>query len=68
MKTNSTTNATPKAGNQPWVVVLNAGTGDQTISKDAPTFAAALSHRRSLKDPSADVMKRLPDGTLTTEF
>lgn len=51
-----------------WVVVVNAGTGDQTIAKEAPTCAAALSHRRSLKDPSADVMKRLPDGTLTTEF
>jgi hypothetical protein len=68
MKTNSTTNATPKAGNQPWVVVVNAGAADQTISKEAPTFTAALLHPRSLKDPSADVMKRLPDGTLTTEF
>jgi hypothetical protein len=62
------TNTTPDALNLPWVVVVNAGTADQTISKEVPTCAAALLHRSSLKDPSADVMKRLPEGTLTTEF
>lgn len=62
------TNNFSQARNLPWVVVVNAGTADQTISKEASTFAAALLRRRSLNDPSADVMKRLPDGALTTEF
>lgn len=61
-------NAIPRAPRLPWVVVVSAGTTDQHIVKEAPTFAAAWRYRQGLKDATADVMKRLPNGLLTTEY
>lgn len=52
----------------PWVVVENAGTDNQNVVHESASFMAALQHWQGLLDPSADVMKRLPDGTLTTEY
>ena len=52
----------------PWVVVVNAGANNQSVVHESPSFTAALQHWQDLLDPTADVMKRLPDGTLTTEY
>lgn len=51
----------------PWVVVINAGTDEEDIWGDYPSFREAVAAVDEL-DESADVMKRLNDGTLTTEF
>lgn len=51
----------------PWVVVTNAGTDDEDIVNDFPTFAAALQCADEHGE-DADVMKRRDDGSLTTEF
>lgn len=55
---------------KPFVVVTNPGTDTEEIWSDHPTFAQA---RKALAKAqheagSADVMRRLDDGTLTTEF
>lgn len=54
----------------PWVVVSHPGTDSEEIWDSHPTFAAATVAMNALKRAGepADVMKRLPDGTLTTEF
>ena len=52
----------------PWVVVVNAGTDNQEVVNESPSFMAALQYWEGLADPTSDVMKRLPDGTLTTEY
>lgn len=54
----------------PWVVVTDAGTDHQRIYDDYPSFACA---RIGLKEldyqvGNADIMKRLDDGSLTTEY
>lgn len=54
----------------PWVVVTDAGTDLQRIFDDYPSFSSA---QIGLKDldyqlGNADIMRRLDDGTLTTEF
>jgi len=56
--------------NHPWVVVTDAGTDDQRIFNDYPTFGSAKVGLKDLdyKLGGADIMKRLADGTLTTEF
>jgi hypothetical protein len=56
------------ATSMPWVVVTNAGQDDQTIVSQAPSMGLAFQLKAELHDPSADVMKRLPNGKLTTEF
>lgn len=53
-----------------WVIVENAGTDNEGIWSDHYTQSAAI---RELKDAGGrengfDLMKRLADGTLTTEF
>jgi hypothetical protein len=52
----------------PWVIVTAAGTKEQTIIAQARSMPLALQVKVELYDPSADVMKRLPSGELTTEF
>ena len=52
---------------KPWAVVLNPGQDDQTIWECFHTYADAAGALDQAGKP-ADVMKRLPDGTLTTEF
>lgn len=53
-----------------WVVVTGAGTDDESIWSDHYSFDEA---RHSLKqaidsEGNADILKRLLDGTLTTEY
>ena len=52
---------------RPWVIVMHAGTDAEAVDSDWPTHAAAVGALTDA-DEFADVMKRLPDGTLTTEF
>lgn len=51
----------------PWVVVIRPGQDDEDIWGDYPTYRLAIA---ALGEPGerADVMKRLADGTLTTDF
>ena len=51
----------------PWVVVTNPGTDKEDIWADFPTHRAAVAALADAEE-GADVMKRLDDGTLTTEF
>lgn len=50
----------------PYVVVRNAGAEDEDIVEDFPTWKKACEFM--LDEPGTDLMKRLDDGTLTTEF
>lgn len=52
----------------PWVVVTGAGTDEQTVVGEARSMALAIQYKAELCDPTADVMRRLPSGELTTEF
>ena len=51
----------------PWVIVTNAGTDEEGIFSDHATFKAARINTINC-DEQWDIMKRLDDGTLTTEF
>lgn len=51
----------------PWVIVTNPGTDEEDIWADFPTHRAAVAALADAEE-GADVMKRLDDGTLTTEF
>ncbi len=51
----------------PWVVVVNPGTDDESIWGDFPTYREALAAMAEAED-GADVMRRRDDGALTTEF
>ena len=62
MKTTDTTHMLP------WVVVTGAGTDEQEVVGDARSMALAIQFKAELHDPTADVMRRLPSGELTTEF
>ena len=56
---------------QAWVVVVNAGTADQYLDDDFVSFEKAQARAAQVEREegrTADVMKRLIDGTLTTEF
>ena len=53
----------------PYVVVIGPGTGDEQVIGEFATLAAALAYVRQNRDwCGVDVMKRLPDGSLTTEL
>lgn len=52
-------------GLRPWVVVENPGCDDQQVIADFASFDEAMDHAGQV---SGDVMRRLLDGTLTTEF
>lgn len=53
-----------------WVVVENAGTDYEAIWSDHYLMAAALKELKAVggRDNGFDLMRRRPDGTLTTEF
>ncbi len=54
-----------------WVVVTDPGGQDQTVVFEAKDFFEAKSYSQGVygsHGSHGDVMKRLPDGTLTTEF
>lgn len=54
---------------KPWVVVTNPGTDDEGIWSDHPTYAEAKAElKETADDDRADIMKRLADGTLTTDY
>lgn len=57
-----------RATSMPWVVVTNAGQDEETIVSQATSMGLAFQLKAELNNPSADVMKRLPNGELTTEF
>lgn len=64
-------NASPaNSTKHPWVVVTEAGTDQQRIYNDYPSFFSAHIGLKELayQSGSADIMKRLDDGTLTTEY
>jgi hypothetical protein len=50
----------------PWVLVNNPGQDDEDIVADFPTFSAAVISKKEAGE--GDIMKRLDDGTLTTDF
>ena len=52
----------------PWVVVTGAGTDEEAIVGEACSMALAIQGKAELHDSTADVMRRLPTGELTTEF
>lgn len=58
----------------PWVVVEHAGYTDEQIVYEAETYDEATTAMRELyadferEDLDVDIMKRLSDGTLTTEY
>ena len=53
-----------------WVIVANAGTDIEDIWSDHHAYKAALQELKLCggSDSSFDLMKRLPNGALTTEF
>lgn len=53
-----------------WVVVENAGEDEEGIWSDHYTFRAAVKELKNAggKENGFDIMKRLPNGQLTTEF
>jgi len=51
----------------PWVIVTNPGTDDEGIFSDHATYAEARKNAKEC-DEEWDIMRRLDDGTLTTEF
>ena len=51
---------------KPWVVVAYPGTDQEDIVDDFATERAARDFLREC--PETDLMKRLDDGTLTTDF
>lgn len=62
---------TPETTDYPqWVIVENAGTDAEDVWNDHYTFKAALKELEGCggTDNGFDLMKRLPDGALTTEF
>ena len=61
----NTTDTTPML---PWVVVTGAGTEEEAIVGEARSMALAIQFKAELHDSTADVMRRLPTGELTTEF
>lgn len=50
----------------PWVVVTDPGTDQEDILADFRTATQARQFMRA--HPDTDLMKRLDDGSLTTEF
>jgi hypothetical protein len=54
----------------PWVIVENAGACLEGVWGEYETFKAALEDMKNCggRDEGFDLMKRLPDGSLTTEF
>lgn len=72
--TTKTNEAHPSLGKlataKPWVVVEDAGTDRENILDEYPTWKAAFEDNEAFGELASglDIMKRLPDGTLTTEF
>jgi predicted RNA polymerase sigma factor len=58
--------ATPHNPN-PWVIVTNAGTDDESIFSDHATYKEARQNANECGE-EWDIMRRLDDGSLTTEF
>lgn len=59
---------------KPWVIVESAGYEDEQIASDHRSFAEACKHLDRQYDPveietlPVQIMRRLDDGTLTTEY
>lgn len=52
--------------NLPWVVVEDAGSSKETVLREFPFFWQAL--RFTTEHGEGDIMKRLSDGSLTTDY
>lgn len=54
----------------PWAVLQHPGTDDEEIYAVCATFVIACDYVDKLvsQGSTADVVKRLPDGSITTEF
>ena len=52
---------------KPYVIVINAGADDEQVIEEHQSYIKAYL-RRNHQHPTGDVMKRLDDGTLTTEY
>jgi len=62
---------TPIHDNPPWVIMLSGGSDKQGPWNYYDTFAQAMDNIKNAERQTgqqADIMKRLDDGTLTTEF
>lgn len=58
-----------KAEAYDFAIVENAGTDDEKIIVICPNQSAAMHYMETDgKNQHLDVMKRMPDGTLTTEY
>lgn len=59
---------------KPWAVVENAGYTNEKVVHEARTYDDAYCAMHEMYEPDeqeelhVDIMKRVPDGTLTTEF
>ena len=62
----NTTATKPPAAARPWVVVCNPGQANELVMEEFIELAEAQHFLRFNAD--CDLMKRLPDGALTTEF
>lgn len=53
-----------------YVIVLNAGTDKESIDTEYDTWCQAMDRRDYLTEfgEDCDIMKRLPNGELTTEY
>lgn len=60
------TNPTQNPITNPYVVVRNPGMENEAIVGEFPTWAKACHFMRD--EPDTDMMKRLADGSLTTDF
>jgi len=52
----------------PWVIVTNPGQENEGIFSDHATFKEARLNTINVDENDWDIMRRLDDGTLTTEF
>lgn len=51
-----------------YVLVQNAGQDDEFIVEEFRTIEEAYAFQHEFNDDVFEIMKRLPDGTLTTDF
>jgi hypothetical protein len=55
-----------EASDMSWVVVEDAGSSKETVIREFPFFWQALRFTKEFGE--GDIMKRLPDGNLTTDY
>jgi hypothetical protein len=53
---------------KPWVIVTYPGTDEESIFSDHESFKEARINTKNVDSDYWDIMRRLDDGTLTTDF